>query len=153
MPPLTAVGLSCSSGATSVPTSPALPVRSVASEPPRRLDTVQFGKIKAADRLQLVGERGRAEIVGQVVEPPLIFILEVQQGAYRLVPALRFATGGRAAFGTAPAVVARWSTPWSSAHRYVTGRDLTAHGVACVVGGSAAEAPRRRLFSMAVRRR
>ena len=89
MPPLTAVGLSCSSGATSVPTSPALPVRSVACEPPRRLDTVQFGKIKAADPLQLVGERGRAEIVGQVVEPPLIFILEVQQGAYRLVPALR----------------------------------------------------------------
>ena len=74
-------------------------------------------------------------------------------------------TGGRAAFGTAPAVaapcgagdnaavVARWSTPWSSAHRYVTGRDLTAHGAACVVGGSVAEAPRRRLFSMAVRRR
>ena len=49
-----------------------LRVCSVAPEPARRLDAVQFGKIKGADRLQLVCERRLQEIVGQVVEPPAL---------------------------------------------------------------------------------
>ena len=62
---------------------------SVAPEPAWRLDAVQFGKIKPANRLQLVCERGLLKIVGQMVEPRLIAILEVEQGAYRILPALR----------------------------------------------------------------
>ena len=41
------------------------------------------------DRLQLVCERGLLKIVGQMVEPRSIAILEVEQGAYRILPALR----------------------------------------------------------------
>ena len=52
-------------------------------------DALQFGKIKPANRLQLVCERGLLKIVGQMVEPRLIAILEVEQGAYRILPALR----------------------------------------------------------------
>ena len=62
---------------------------SVAPEPAWRLDALQFGKIKPANRLQLVCERGLLKIVGQMVEPRLIAILEVEQGAYRILPALR----------------------------------------------------------------
>ena len=101
-----------------------LRVCSVAPEPARRLDAVQFGKIKGADRLQLVCERRLQEIVGQVVEPPLILILKVEQGAYRILPALRSgARGGPAVVGNAAAVAVpggvldnavvavRWSKP------------------------------------------
>ena len=66
-----------------------LRVASVASEPARRLDALQCGKIKGANRLQLVCERGLPETVGQVVEPRLVLILKVEQGAYRILPALR----------------------------------------------------------------
>ena len=62
---------------------------SVAPEPAWRLDAVQFGKIKPANRLQLVCERGLLKIVGQMVKPRLVAILEVEQGAYRILPALR----------------------------------------------------------------
>ena len=44
---------------------------------------------QGANRLQLVSERGLPEIVGQVVEPRLVLTLEVEQGAHRLLPALR----------------------------------------------------------------
>ena len=64
-------------------------VPSVPPEPARRLDAVQFGKIKGANRLQPVSKRGLPEIVGQVVEPRLVLPLEVEQGAYRILPELR----------------------------------------------------------------
>ena len=70
-------------------TAGVLRVRSVTAEPARQLDAVQFGKIKGTDRLQLECERGFLEIVGQVVEPRLVFTLEVEQGAYRILPAPR----------------------------------------------------------------
>ena len=57
--------------------------------PARRLDALQFGEIKGANRLQLVCERGLPETVGQVVEPRLVLIPKVEQGAYRILPALR----------------------------------------------------------------
>ena len=62
---------------------------SIAPEPARRLDALQLGKIKRANRLQLLCGRGLLETVGQVVEPCLILTLEVEQGAYRILPALR----------------------------------------------------------------
>ena len=62
---------------------------SVAPEPTRRLDALQFGKIKRADRLQFLCQRGLLEVVGQVVEPPLILILKVEQGVHRILPAPR----------------------------------------------------------------
>ena len=62
---------------------------SVAPIPARRLDALQFGKIKPAHRLQPLCERGLLETVGQVVEPRLILTLEVKQGAHRILPALR----------------------------------------------------------------
>ena len=62
---------------------------SVAPIPSRRFDTRQFVEVKFADRLQLLGERGLLECVGQVVEPRLILLLEVEQGAHRSPPALR----------------------------------------------------------------
>ena len=62
---------------------------SVAPIPARRLDALQFDKIKLAHRLQPLCERGLLETVGQVVEPRLILTLEVEQGAYRILPALR----------------------------------------------------------------
>lgn len=62
---------------------------SVAPEPARRLDALQFGKIKRADRLQFLYQRGFLEVVGQVVEPRLILILKVEQSAHRILPALR----------------------------------------------------------------
>ena len=64
-------------------------VASVAPKPARRLHALQFAKIKRANRLQLVGKRGLLERIGQVVEPLLILPLEVAQGAYRILPALR----------------------------------------------------------------
>ena len=64
-------------------------VPSVTPEPARRLDALQFGKIKGAYLLQLVCERGLPETVGQVVEPRLVLMLKVEQGAYRILPALR----------------------------------------------------------------
>ena len=66
-----------------------LRVPSVAPEPARRLDALQFAKIKRTNCLQLVCGRGLLEIGGQVVEPPLILTLEVEQGAHRILPALR----------------------------------------------------------------
>ena len=62
---------------------------SVTPEPAWRLDALQFGKIKPANRLQLVCERGLLKIVGQMVEPRWVAILEVEQGAHRILPALR----------------------------------------------------------------
>ena len=62
---------------------------SVTPEPARRLDAVQFGKIKRAYLLQLLCRRGLRETGRQVVEPSLIFILEVEQSAYRILPELR----------------------------------------------------------------
>ena len=44
-------------------------------------------KVQLARR-QLVGLRGLPEGVGQVVEPLLVPIPEVEQGAHRIVPAL-----------------------------------------------------------------
>ena len=64
-------------------------VPSVTPEPARRLDALQFGKIKGAYLLQLVCERGLPETVGQVVEPRLVLMLKVEQGADRILPALR----------------------------------------------------------------
>ena len=64
-------------------------VPSVTTEPARRLDALQFGKIKAANRLPTVSEGGLPKIVGQVVEPRLVLTLEVDQGAHRILPALR----------------------------------------------------------------
>ena len=61
----------------------------VAPKAERWLHALQFAKIKAADRFQLRCERGLLQTVGQVVEPALIFALEVEQGAYRILPALR----------------------------------------------------------------
>ena len=76
---------------------------SVAPKPARRLDALQFGKIKPAHRLQPLCERGLLETVGQVVEPRLILTLEVEQGAYRILPALRSGPAVLlAACGTAP---------------------------------------------------
>ena len=62
---------------------------SVTSEPARRLDAVQFGKIKRAYLRQLLCGRGLRETGGQVVEPSLVLILEVEQSAHRILPALR----------------------------------------------------------------
>ena len=64
-------------------------VASVTPIPAWRLDARQFTKIKRANRLQLVAKRGLLERIGQVVEPPLILPLEVEQGAHRILPALR----------------------------------------------------------------
>ena len=64
-------------------------VPSVTPEPARRLDALQFGKIKGAYLLQLVCERGLPETVGQVVEPRLVLMLKIEQGADRILPALR----------------------------------------------------------------
>ena len=69
-----------------------LRVPSVAPEPARRLDALQFAKIKRTNCLQLVCGRGLLEIGWQVVEPPLILTLEVEQGAHRILPALRSIT-------------------------------------------------------------
>ena len=46
-------------------------------------------KIKRTYLLQLACGRRLPETVGEVVEPCLIFILEVKQCAYRILPALR----------------------------------------------------------------
>ena len=78
-------------------------VPSVPPEPARRLDAVQFGKIKGANRLQPVSKRGLPEIVGQDVEPRLVLLLEIEQGAYRILPELR----SRAAV-LRPAVMQAW---------------------------------------------
>ena len=65
------------------------PVASVTPESARRFDAVERGKIKRTYLLQLVCGRRLSETVGEVVEPCLIFILEVKQSAYRILPALR----------------------------------------------------------------
>ena len=62
---------------------------SVAPEPARRVDALQFAKIEQANRLQLVREHRLGEIVGQVVEPGLVLSLKVKQSAHRILPALR----------------------------------------------------------------
>ena len=102
-------------------------VASVTPESARRFDAVECEKIKRTYLLQLACGRRLPETVGEVVEPCLIFILEVKQSAYRILPALRSGSGGPAAVGTAPApavavpcgapdnavVAVRWSKPWS----------------------------------------
>ena len=64
-------------------------VASVTPESARQFDAVECGKIKRTYLLQLVCGRRLPETVGEVVEPCLIFILEVKQSAYRILPALR----------------------------------------------------------------
>ena len=49
----------------------------VTPEPARRLDALQVGKIKGADHLQPVCNRGLPQTVGQVVELRFVLILEV----------------------------------------------------------------------------
>ena len=73
-------------------------VDSVTPESARRFDAVECGKIKRTYLLQLACGRRLPETVGEVVEPCLIFILEVKQSAYRILPALR-----------SGAAVPRWS--------------------------------------------
>ena len=141
-----------------------LRVPSVTPEPARWLDAFQFGKIKGAYLLQLACGRGLPETVGQVVEPCLILILEVEQSAYRILPALR----SRAAV-LRPAVMqarllclaALSITPLSlgvgQSHVHCAPLRNGADGAAAVwsaVSTSAAAARwRERLLSMAVRRR
>ena len=74
---------------------------SIAPEPARRLDALQLGKIKRANRLQLLCGRGLLETVGQVVEPCLILTLEVEQGCVPHPASAAVGTCGRAACGTA----------------------------------------------------
>ena len=64
-------------------------VASVTPESARRFDAVECGKIKPTYLLQLACGCRLPETVGEVVEPCLIFILEVKQSAYRILPALR----------------------------------------------------------------
>ena len=141
-----------------------LRVASVASEPARRLDALQFGKIKGANRLQFVCERGLPETVGQVVEPRLVLILKVEQGAYRILPALR---SGSAVLRSSVmqlrlrCLVALSITPLSlgvgQSHGHWAPLRNGADGAVAVwsaVSTSAAAARwRERLWSMAVRRR
>ena len=75
----------------SLTTAAGVPVGSpsVTPEPARRLDAVQFGEIKRAYLRQLLCGRGLGETGGQVVEPSLVLILEVEQSTHRILPALR----------------------------------------------------------------
>ena len=145
-------------------TAGVLRVRSVTAEPARQLDAVQFGKIKGTDRLQLECERGFLEIVGQVVEPRLVFTLEVEQGAYRILPAPRSRPAVRrravmqarllclAALSMAPLSLGVGQSH-VTAHRYVTAAEGAAADWSAVSTSAAAARWRVRLFSMAVRRR
>ena len=141
-----------------------LRVASVTPEPARRLDAVQFGKIKGANRLQLVCERGLPETVGEVVEPRLVLILKVEQGAYRILPELR----SRAAVLWSAVMQARLLclaalpiTPLSlgvgQSHGHCAplrnGADGAAAAWSAVSTSAAAARWRERLLSMAVRRR
>ena len=141
-----------------------LRVASVAPEPARRLDAVQFGKIKGANRLQLECERRLPETVGEVVEPPLVLILKVEQGAYGILPELR----SRAAVLRPAVMQARLLclaalpiTPLSlgvgQSHGHCAplrnGADGAAAAWSAVSTSAAAARWRERLLSMAVRRR
>ncbi len=80
--------------------------------------SLQLRKIKRAHRLQLGCARGLLEGGGEVVEPRMLLILELEQGGYRILPACGRSCGvaacGTAAAGARPcgaresaAVVAR----------------------------------------------
>ena len=65
--------------------------RLVPAEPTRRLDALQFGKVKIANSPQGPRRGALGQIIGQAVAPCPVFVLQLHEFGYGVAPTLRAA--------------------------------------------------------------